>query len=304
MFKEKHFKKILKERPRKNLSHNFIILLGFVLMLIVVPCSFAATIKGTIYDLSLEPINAFMEINTTPKQFIVVLNGDYEIKANPGKYVLSVKTDNGYSAEEIEIIGDGEYRLDVVVGLNIDEPMIIDEQELSEKDYDYFIETKENSIKNFFDFNTNLKILGIMLFVIILFLVIFFIRSKLKSDINNFSKKKFSKKNKKAIKNNKLIENMNKEQNKNNTKSDKSDFSNKNNVFNNVSENEKKEDTDLVSKILNLIKENERMTQKDIRKSIPYSEAKISLILTQLENERKIKKIKKGRGNIIIYLKD
>ncbi|MEM4710749.1 MAG: winged helix-turn-helix transcriptional regulator [Candidatus Woesearchaeota archaeon] len=303
MFKEKHFKKTFKEKSRKNLSHNFIILLGFVLTSILMPCSFAATIKGTIYDLSLEPINAFIEINTTPKQFIVAVNGEYEIKANHGKYIMFVKTYNGYSAEEIEIIDDGEYQLDIVVGLNIDEPMIIDEQELSEKDYDYFIETKENSRKSFFDFNANLKILGIILFVMLLFLVIFFIKSTLKLDINNFSKEKFSEKNKKAI-NNKLIKNMNKEQDIKNTKSYKDSFSNKNNVFSGVSENEKKEDTDLVSRILNLIKDNERMTQKDIRKSIPYSEAKISLILTQLENEGKIKKIKKGRGNIIIYLKD
>ena len=42
------------------------------------------------------------------------------------------------------------------------------------------------------------------------------------------------------------------------------------------------------------------MTQKDIRKSIPFSEAKVSLILADLEHTGKIEKIKKGRGNIII----
>ena len=33
----------------------------------------------------------------------------------------------------------------------------------------------------------------------------------------------------------------------------------------------------------------------------PDSEAKISLVLTELEAKGKIKKIKKGRGNIIIW---
>ncbi|MBS3097240.1 hypothetical protein J4209_00425 [Candidatus Woesearchaeota archaeon] len=58
--------------------------------------------------------------------------------------------------------------------------------------------------------------------------------------------------------------------------------------------------TDL-SQILKIIKEEGgRATQKEIRKKIPLSEAKISLMIAELEHEGKIKKIKKGRGNIII----
>ncbi len=43
-----------------------------------------------------------------------------------------------------------------------------------------------------------------------------------------------------------------------------------------------------------------RTTQKDLRKEIRYSEAKVSLMLDDLENRGYIKKIKKGRSNIII----
>ncbi|MBN1645352.1 hypothetical protein JW851_04955 [Candidatus Woesearchaeota archaeon] len=43
-----------------------------------------------------------------------------------------------------------------------------------------------------------------------------------------------------------------------------------------------------------------RTTQKDIRKHIPLSEAKISLMIAELEDKGLIKKIKKGRGNIIV----
>ncbi|MBI5065812.1 hypothetical protein HZA97_06250 [Candidatus Woesearchaeota archaeon] len=58
---------------------------------------------------------------------------------------------------------------------------------------------------------------------------------------------------------------------------------------------------ELKSKVLNIIKkEGNRTTQKDLRKQIPYSEAKISLVVAELEKEGKIKKIKKGRGNILI----
>ncbi|MDO8660350.1 MAG: hypothetical protein Q7K43_00535 [Candidatus Woesearchaeota archaeon] len=49
-----------------------------------------------------------------------------------------------------------------------------------------------------------------------------------------------------------------------------------------------------------LRKEGGRMTQKEMRKAIPFSEAKVSLIIADLEHTGKIEKIKKGRGNIII----
>ncbi len=57
-------------------------------------------------------------------------------------------------------------------------------------------------------------------------------------------------------------------------------------------------------KVLHLIKKEKRMTQKDLRKQIPLSEGKISLIVSHLEHEGKIKKIKKGRGNILVFVKE
>jgi uncharacterized membrane protein len=43
-----------------------------------------------------------------------------------------------------------------------------------------------------------------------------------------------------------------------------------------------------------------RITQKELRKKLPYSEAKVSLMVADLENRGVLRKIKKGRGNIII----
>lgn len=43
-----------------------------------------------------------------------------------------------------------------------------------------------------------------------------------------------------------------------------------------------------------------RMTQKDIRAQVSIGEAKVSLIISELENYGLVKKIKKGRGNILI----
>lgn len=61
------------------------------------------------------------------------------------------------------------------------------------------------------------------------------------------------------------------------------------------------DDADAVIKFLK--KEKGRATQKEIRKNFPQSEAKISLIISDLEDRGVVKKIKKGRGNIIILKK-
>jgi len=49
-----------------------------------------------------------------------------------------------------------------------------------------------------------------------------------------------------------------------------------------------------------ILKMGGRTTQKDLRKKIAFSEAKVSLMLDDLEERGLIKKIKKGRANIII----
>jgi uncharacterized membrane protein len=68
---------------------------------------------------------------------------------------------------------------------------------------------------------------------------------------------------------------------------------------------EKKEETD-IDRTLKIIKENDgRITQKELRESLPrYSEAKVSLIITEMESKELIEKIKKGRGNVLILKGD
>jgi uncharacterized membrane protein len=54
-------------------------------------------------------------------------------------------------------------------------------------------------------------------------------------------------------------------------------------------------------KIMEFIEtEGGRTTQKDIRKQFPYSEAKISLMIDELEAKGLVKRVKKGRGNLIL----
>jgi len=51
--------------------------------------------------------------------------------------------------------------------------------------------------------------------------------------------------------------------------------------------------------VLEIIRKEQRLTQKELRKKLPWSEAKVSLIVADLEERGLIKKIKKGRGNIL-----
>jgi uncharacterized membrane protein len=61
-----------------------------------------------------------------------------------------------------------------------------------------------------------------------------------------------------------------------------------------------KEDGDVETIISIIKKQGGRTTQKEIRKEMPHSEAKVSLMIAELESKGVIEKIKKGRGNIII----
>jgi len=59
-------------------------------------------------------------------------------------------------------------------------------------------------------------------------------------------------------------------------------------------------DEDL-GKILNFLdQEGGRTTQKEIRKQFAHSEAKVSLMIDELQEKGLIKKVKKGRGNLIL----
>jgi len=58
--------------------------------------------------------------------------------------------------------------------------------------------------------------------------------------------------------------------------------------------------SDLERLIKFIEKHNGRVLQKDLRKEFPYSEAKISLMVDELEAKGVVKRVKKGRGNIII----
>ena len=98
----------------------------FVILLLV---SFAnaATIYGTVYDLSLKKVsNARVEISTSPKQFYVAQNGTYSFNVPNGKYAIKAqlmqKNEVLASVQEnITISQDGNYVLDLILFPDIEE---------------------------------------------------------------------------------------------------------------------------------------------------------------------------------------
>ncbi len=60
---------------------------------------------------------------------------------------------------------------------------------------------------------------------------------------------------------------------------------------------------DDLTKVLEILKNNNgRINQKELRKQLNLSEAKVSLMISELEALNKVKRIKKGRGNIIVLI--
>lgn len=224
------------------------------LLLVIIESVNAATIHGTVYDWgSLEPANAFVEVNSIPKQSMVAINGQYSFELNQGSYTIKAVIfgrESRLTAEEnITIAREGDYVLDLILF-----PELTDDELINEDEFDVDTSIFEEPVVP--------PILAIIIIVVGTLAIYLFTLKKEK---------------KKEIKKDEIIEER--------------------------VEEIKKEEPDL-EKLVEIIKKHDgRVTQKQIRKELPLSEAKISLMISELEDKGILKKIKKGRGNIIILVK-
>ena len=221
-----------------------------LVMLSLVNFANAATIYGTIYHLSLKKINnARVEIDTSPKQFLVAQNGTYSFDVPNGKYTIKAqlmqKNDAVASVQEnITISQAGIYVLDLILFPDIEEGI-------------------ENP-----DIDVNENVVGetgnkgwifpagfiVLLVSVIIAGVVYYAKTRRHEEPK-------------------------------------------------AKDKTRNEEDDLGQIIRIIRKEGGRATQKEIRKQIPLSEAKISLMIAELEHKGIIGKIKRGRGNIIILKK-
>jgi len=58
---------------------------------------------------------------------------------------------------------------------------------------------------------------------------------------------------------------------------------------------------DDLNQVLNVVRESGgRINQVELRQKLPYSEAKVGLMISDLEDRGLVRKIQKGRGNIVV----
>ncbi|MFH1315909.1 MAG: hypothetical protein ABII01_00130 [Candidatus Woesearchaeota archaeon] len=268
---------------------RFHFLITFLLILSMINIASAANLHGDVYDLELNKVdNAIVEVDSEPRQRVVSKEGEYSFELSPGEYnLIAYLNDGNYTisstSETVSIKEEGDFVLDLILFPGIDDDLLDELNEIEVVDVNY----PDNGINLF-----NILLISVLVLIVIIVLFVswkIITIKKLKVD------KKYhvveheieTKKNK-----GKSVEEEN----------DGEEDSKKEIV-------EEKEEAKIPSqndldKILDIIKkEGGRTTQKEIRKKMPYSEAKISLMISELEHKGKVERIKKGRGNIIV-LKD
>ncbi|MEM4268133.1 MAG: hypothetical protein QXK37_04870 [Candidatus Woesearchaeota archaeon] len=240
------------------------------IFIIHLPSVSAATISGDVYDYSFEIIdNVIVTINTTPKQQLIAKTGTYSFEAPLGQYVLTAKyyEDNilqSSTEEFIDISREGNYVIDLILFPSLDEEEKLFEAPIDAPQINF--DRNERNVNDVFSVQRNSWTSFFVIFAfVLLFSVLFGVWFFLKKQ-----KKLAEQKIETSVEAKGPVE-------------------------------ASAEPT--IIQVEDVIKKHLRITQKELRKQLPFSEAKVSLILTELEANGKIKKIKRGRGNIIIYNK-
>ena len=95
--------------------HKLKILNYFLMLIFFVNLSYAATVYGTVYDLSLKKLdNAVVEMNTSPKQQMVTKNGTYSFDVSNGLYTIEAQL-----IQKNTVIASATPKLAGVMAINI-----------------------------------------------------------------------------------------------------------------------------------------------------------------------------------------
>jgi len=203
-----------------------------ILLILILPVN-GAVIKGNIYSWELNKIGAIVEINTTPKQRIVALNGSYMFEIPSGTYEIKAYSIDGnlFCNETVNVTRNGTYTIDLILFPRLEESKL----NITELDFAF---ERESGI----DQTIIYVVIAICSFSALITYTLFRIFRRKRIDI---------------LSNDLKI-------------------------------------------VLELIKSaGGRITQKELREKLGWSEAKLSLVLSDLERRGLIEKYKKGRGNII-----
>jgi len=270
----------------------------------------AATIHGAVYEwYTFEPLeNVLIEVNSTPSQSMVAKHGIYSLKLGTGDYLITAKyyqnsTLTAYTEEEISITDDGDYILDLLLlptyGEDETVPDHLEQMTESFEEGAQILEEDEVSSTQ------TIAVILVLTFVVVAFLL-----------YRNRSKKEEGS----TIKTNDPAQDLiYVDEDGSEIDVDVGNNGGNDRTTNKKGENGEESDDETATgdvtrnrtlpedlqEIVDIIRTNGgRITQKDLRTRLRYSEAKVSLMVADLENRGCIEKFRKGRGNVIIIPKE
>lgn len=237
------------------------ILLLSLFLLLGIAFATATTLKGTIYNDQLEPeVNVLVEINTVPEQRFLSKNGLYSFNVPPGNYTLTAFKGDIMVDDSVEIVNQGEFVYDIFLIANLG-----DEEDLLNDTQQQLFDEEPGFSWQYVMARWQYGVAGL----IIVFLLYRVWRARKKYGSLWKFRRRVKQESAKSV-----------EQH---------------------TEELAKEPGYIESALEIIQKHDGRITQKELRKEMLYlSEAKVSLIITELEHKGQIEKVKKGRGNVII----
>lgn len=253
---------------------NFRLVAILLLCVLFAQEALSAKISGSVFGPDLDSLNdAIVDVNSVPLQRIVSKNGGYSFELSPGTYQLKAELYENkrlkYSTKEtIAIPGEGSFVYDLILLPNL-------EDDIADFDIAEGIDPgiDETTFSNGNGTQQSDPLLGLVIVAILLGAVYFvFFRAKPAPHAHHPPKKDF----------------------------DEEAEPEEKAPAEPPPKPAEKLDKYALEVLDALHKSGNRLTQKELREKLPHSEAKVSLIITELESLGKIKKIKKGRGNIIV----
>jgi len=249
-------------------------LLLIAIVIILIPQTVCAiTIHGTVYEWStFEPLdNALVEVNSTPTQFRVAASGVYSFNLPPGDYLIKSSYYQNdtlvYYGEDTLTVTDyeGNFVFDILMF-----PLHEMVEEFPDEDIGNVTYNVEDNILPGFD----LTYTAVALLILMIMGVAAYYHYKRSDGLDDESEPA------------EPVPGVHNENDYPNDRGPAPDID--------------KLPQDLKEIIEILEKLGGRMTQIDLRGRLNCSEAKVSLMITDLEDRGLVRKVKKGRGNIIL----
>lgn len=259
----------------------------FFFLLILATGAHAARLEGRIFTLDLDPIaKSVLVINSTPEQTYVSKYGGYFFEVEEGTYKIAVfYTKNGITKQiadkTIEVQGQSVIYNDLFMYSDLDLENAFSSHEVKTTPKDFFTD----------NITWVITVIGIVLALILALVLRLLSQIKTRKFINHYVKFQ----NTRAVPTTQVLHQQSTQQ-----KEEQEQQQNLQPIEQERPQTKQEQNDQLMTKkMIELLEKNSQTNQKELRKLFTVSEAKISLLLAQLEQRKIIIKIKSGRQNII-----